>query len=79
MPNKNIKKIISIILNVTENEINTSFSMVNCEKWDSLAHVKIILVLENEFNIKFKDDEMSLLIDIKSIEKLVDNHINKSK
>ena len=77
--NKNITKIISVIFNLPENEIDKGFSMSGYEKWDSLAHIKIVMALETEFNIKFTDAEIALLTDIKSIDKLVSKHINTNK
>ena len=53
--------------------------MSGYEKWDSLTHIKIVMALENEFNIKFTDDEMVLLTDIQSIDELVSQHIDTNK
>lgn len=72
----NIKKIILVVLDLPENEVSDGFSMNTCEKWDSLAHIKIVMVLESEFNIKLKDDEIGSLIDIQSIYKLVSKLIS---
>ncbi|EKH5234996.1 acyl carrier protein, partial [Campylobacter jejuni] len=36
-------------------------SMENCKNWTSLAHIDIIMSLEEEFEIKFSKDELSQL------------------
>ncbi|EIX0872979.1 acyl carrier protein, partial [Campylobacter coli] len=33
----------------------------NCKNWTSLAHIDIIMSLEEEFEIKFNKEDLSLL------------------
>lgn len=39
----------------------------NCPEWDSLAHVKLMIAIEEEFNSKFTIEQVS---NIKSVEEL---------
>jgi acyl carrier protein len=39
----------------------------NFSEWDSLAHVKLIIAIEEEFNFKFTIDQVS---DLRSVEGL---------
>ena len=70
---KNIKIIICILFggilfyeileNILETKVdeNTNLSMENCKNWTSLAHIDIIMSLEEEFEIKFNKEDLSLL------------------
>jgi acyl carrier protein len=44
------------------------------EKWDSLAHVKLIMALEDEFGISFTIGEMTSLESVADIKKLLSTH-----
>ncbi|RDU60763.1 acyl carrier protein [Helicobacter marmotae] len=55
-----IYAILSNILEVPVNE-NTQVSMQNCPNWSSLAHIDIIMSIEESFNIAFKADELPYL------------------
>ncbi|EAJ3027547.1 acyl carrier protein, partial [Campylobacter coli] len=49
------KQFYEILKNILEIEVNehTNLSMNNCPEWNSLAHIDIIMSLEEEFEIKF--------------------------
>ena len=49
--NLKISKIISKHTKVKEESVNLETSAQNTERWDSLAHINIIIDLEKEFNI----------------------------
>ncbi|UCE06740.1 MAG: acyl carrier protein [bacterium] len=51
-------KIISQVMNVPFEEVNERSSSENLEKWDSFQHMNLILALEEEFKIKFTDEEI---------------------
>ena len=62
----NIKKIVSKCASVPLNEINEETSMQNTFKWDSLAHVKIMIEIEKKYT-KIKTSEFSQLNSVKKI------------
>ena len=53
---KKLKKIFSKIIGIKESSIKPSTSPKNTKKWDSLAHMNLIMALENELKIKFTDN-----------------------
>ncbi|ECP7274808.1 acyl carrier protein [Campylobacter jejuni] len=57
------KQFYEILENILEIKVdeNTNLSMENCKNWTSLAHIDIIMSLEEEFEIKFSKDELSRL------------------
>ena len=70
-----INKIISKILKISLNDINDNFEMNKISQWDSVAHLEIITSLEEEIKIQFSSPEISKLIDMKDIKKIIENKI----
>ena len=56
-----IKNIMNSIFKVNIYEINDESSPKSIERWDSLRHINLIMALEEEFKIKFSQDEISTL------------------
>ena len=56
-------KFYEILENILEIKVdeNTNLNMQNCKNWTSLAHIDIIMSLEEEFNIKFNKEELTNL------------------
>ncbi|EPB9126292.1 acyl carrier protein [Campylobacter coli] len=57
------KQFYEILKNILEIEVNehTNLSMNNCPEWNSLAHIDIIMSLEEEFEIKFDKEKLTEL------------------
>ncbi|MHA7736605.1 acyl carrier protein [Campylobacter coli] len=57
------KQFYEILKNILEIEVNehTNLSMNNCPEWNSLAHIDIIMSLEEEFEIKFDKENLTEL------------------
>lgn len=53
-----IQKIMADLFDVPIEEITYESSPSNIKKWDSLNHIKLILSLEEEFNVKFSNLEV---------------------
>ncbi|WP_442862335.1 acyl carrier protein [Campylobacter sp. 2457A] len=45
----------------TKVDETTDVSMQNCPSWNSLAHIDIIMSLEEEFDIKFDKEKLTKL------------------
>ena len=66
----NLEKIIAIVsksINTHEKDININSKSSDFYKWDSLAHVNIILEIEKNTKKKIKASKMGELTSIKSI------------
>ena len=70
------KKIEKIFLKILKTKITINSSNKNVKKWDSLNHIKIILGIEKEFNIKFALSEFDEANNIKNLKKLIKSKIN---
>ncbi|MCE3046676.1 acyl carrier protein [Helicobacter kayseriensis] len=55
---------------------STSISMHNTPEWSSIAHIDIIMSLEEEFNILFSEDDLPLLISQEAIISKVSQLVN---
>jgi len=59
-----IKNIMSIVFNVSIDEINDKSSPDNIVSWDSLKHMQLVIALEEDFGIHFEDDEIIELLNL---------------
>jgi len=53
-----IKNVMASVFNLEENEIGNDASPDTIEQWDSLRHMHLIVGLEEEFGVTFKEDEI---------------------
>ena len=66
-----IREIMGVVFKVDVAEITNDLSAVNFERWDSLAHMNLLVALEEEFDIRFPDEMLDDLVSVKLIELLV--------
>lgn len=62
-----LKKIISNIFNVNKSNITLQTTSDDIEEWDSLGHIRLILKLESELNVKFNSKVIPKLTSVESI------------
>ena len=70
-------KIMSIIFNEKNKNLNENISMLNYEKWDSLKNLNLLLALEEEFKIKFSSMQTTKMLDFKSVLKYINKKYKK--
>ena len=49
---------MSVVFNESIEEIKPDCSFEKFEKWDSLAHLNLIIAIEESFNIKLSNEEV---------------------
>jgi len=64
-------RIIKTVGNVLKTEVNVNTSRKNCDKWDSLMHIHIMIALEDAFDITLEPDEIAHMTDIRSMEQTI--------
>jgi acyl carrier protein len=70
-----IKELLKRVLGL--DEVVEDISQKNCEKWDSLHHLNVIIELEAEFNVSFEPEDIAEMKSISDIEnKLKDMLVN---
>ena len=70
-----VLSIIGTILEMNEKDIPDDAAPGVIEKWDSLRHMSLILALEQEFEIRFTDDEMTEPLNFKLIVDIVSERL----
>ena len=67
--------ILSIVFNINVKKITKKTNKTNIANWDSLRHMTLIIALEDEFNIKFDEQDISKITNIDSIKKIISKHL----
>ncbi|MDD5198753.1 MAG: acyl carrier protein [Terrimicrobiaceae bacterium] len=52
-----IKRVMASVFGIEESQIGDDSSSETIEEWDSLRQMNLILALEEEFGIRFSDEE----------------------
>jgi acyl carrier protein len=66
-------EIMAPIFEVEESEISENASPENLEKWDSLAHMNLVIALEQEFDIQFTEDQIVESLSFKALADILNN------
>lgn len=81
--NNNYKKIISEVsaLGIAENDIKDEMTLVDDLAFDSLTFVQMVLMLENEYSIKFDDEYINIekLQTVKDVAEYIEAKIGEHK
>ena len=59
--------IVSRVLEMPAHDVNENSSADNIDTWDSLRHMRLILSLEEEFNVRFTENEIVILDSVAKI------------
>jgi len=62
-----IKNVMSAVFEIAVDKFDENSSPDNIESWGSLNHMKLVVALEEEFNVQFTDDDITELINMKLI------------
>jgi acyl carrier protein len=52
-----LKEIFALTLGLTVSQVDRSLSQSSCEKWDSIAHLNLIAIIEEDFQVLFSLEE----------------------
>ncbi len=66
--NETLLTLVSDCLELRRSEITKHTSIHNCDKWDSLRQMRIILKLEETFNIEIDEEEAMELTSVQEIQ-----------
>jgi acyl carrier protein len=69
--NDRLKKVIAEALECPTEQVTESTNQDNINNWDSLHHIKMIVLLEREFNVEIPDEKVGNMISFKLIESVV--------
>lgn len=68
-----VRSIMSMVFNTSVAE-HHAVKRVSMPQWDSLKHVELLFVIEDEFNIEFDKAELSSLDSLQSIVSAIQLH-----
>lgn len=54
-----LKKIMSVVLEISEDKIDSETSMETVDGWDSMRHMELITSVEEEFGIEMTMEEIA--------------------
>lgn len=67
------KRILDVLKSVLElNSIDTTICTKNCEAWDSMAQLNIMVELESEFDVSFEPEEIAEMISYDAIKAMLE-------
>jgi len=70
MENK-LEQILVDVLEVKQGDINDDMSPVSVDTWDSMNNLKLITMIEGEFNIEFTMDEIGEMMNVGGIKQML--------
>ncbi len=71
---RTLKKIMSDLFQINENEITDETSVDNTKNWDSLKHMELIVSLEEEFDITLSADEIVSLTTFAKVKQKIEEN-----
>lgn len=71
-----VVKLLADVLGLSVEDIPHNASPDNIEKWDSLNHMLLVMSLEQEFDLKFTDDELTDLLTLDLIAEIISARLN---
>jgi acyl carrier protein len=65
---RRLRDLISAVLGIEADQISSDDSPSSVPQWDSVAHLQLMLAIEDEFGIRFEADELASLKSVAMIE-----------
>ena len=66
-----IKNIMSVVFEISIQEINDKSSKDTITSWDSLKHMNLVLSLEEEFEVEFSESEIPEITNYRAIKEVI--------
>lgn len=64
-----LEEVFEDVLEIDDDDFSEELSQDNCEDWDSLAQMTLLVSIENEFGVHFEAQDMA---EMKSVAQIVD-------
>jgi len=72
-----VKGVMASVLGLDISEINYNTSTDTVEKWDSLKSINLVMALEEEFGVKFDEEDIMNMLNYKIICLIVKEKLDK--
>lgn len=74
-----IKEILGLVLELEPGQVDIDLNSKRGDAWDSLAHLNLILALEEKYGIEFTPEELEEMITVGDIIKVVEKKLTSRK
>ena len=71
-----VRRLAADVMRKTIDEVPADGTRDSISGWDSMAHVNLVLALEQHFGVQFKPEEMMEMLSIELTAMLVDEKLN---
>jgi acyl carrier protein len=71
-----IKTVLANVLGIPRGSITEDASVDTIECWDSLRQIRLLMALEEKFQVTFGDDEITSLTSLPAITQAIEQHRN---
>ena len=71
-----LSEIMEDTFDVEDIKIDENTTAEDIEEWDSLSHIRLVVAVEREFGIKFKNSELEGLMKVGDFVKLIDSKLS---
>ena len=72
--NEKLSRILADTLGLKTGEVGEETSMENTAAWDSVAHLNLVLSLEQEFGLRFNPEEFMQMQSVRAIRQALTAH-----
>jgi acyl carrier protein len=69
--NERIAKVVSEIIEVPAQEVAAAAQFTDLSRWDSLAHLNVVLGIEQEFGVQFDIEELTQITGVDAVAALL--------
>jgi acyl carrier protein len=53
------------------NQVNDDISQTNCDQWDSLKHLNLVVELEDAFGVSFEPEDIAAMKSLDSVMEMI--------
>ena len=71
-----VRTILAAVLRISSSDISSDTSTDTVDGWDSLAHMNLIVAIENKYNISLDEQEIVEVTNLVSLTQLVESKAN---
>ena len=69
-----LKQVFADVFGVNSSAINENSSVDTIEKWDSFNHMKLVLALEEQFNVRFQTNQTIEMLSYPLVKVVLSEH-----
>ena len=71
------EKVLEILRNLFEDEtLDNTCSQKNCEKWDSMGHLRLVVELESEFEVTLEPEEIGEMVSYEDVIRILKSKVS---